>query len=387
MPTNITDERAPRVDRICIGIEVEGVGRIRTKWNRPAVIGQNNFHDVFKRMKLVRSRSFNAHRGVYLTPEDAEHGFGADGPAELVSSPHYFTALNLLRLRNSIWKSLGTKGVVTGRATFRDPRLPAPPAPTTAESRWGRYRLRQIGGSLQTTIGLSVNRLLGNTASRHALARLLVGNQEKRAKLIDIQNAAVAAEQFLTAPGRPLFHVGGQTNPIRLVLFMGLIYILINKTDALGDAVWGKDALGCNFKGYTSFVGCGVANNNGILKLGMRGTGTTTTDFINGIAAITRQTWLTRALSNAAGAGEFDLSELGQPGLSIQTSLEEWFAIPNFTGHNSLCTVVECREKTANLNRHVRDFFNAHKQVVAENHRSSLRQARRLYDAVRILIM
>ena len=92
-PTNgkpITAESAPKVEPIRVGIEIEGVGTIRTQWSRRSVIQQDNFHDVFKRMKLVRSNSFtesHGARGVYVTPEDVEGTFGTQGPAELVSSP------------------------------------------------------------------------------------------------------------------------------------------------------------------------------------------------------------------------------------------------------------------------------------------------------------
>jgi hypothetical protein len=387
MPRAITDEAAPLADRICIGIEIEGVGRVRTNWNRRTVIRQNNFHDVFKRMKLVRSNSFTAHRGVYITPEDTDTDFGTDGPAELVSSPHYFTATDLLRLRNSIWKSMSNRGVRTGRDTFIDPRLPPSVRQTIAESRWGINRLHNIGGSLQTTIGLSVSKLLGNNRlARVAVANLLVGDAGKRTKLIAIQDAAVAAEQYLTAMGRPLYHVRGQTTGIRLVLFMGLIYVLITQTNALGNSGWGKDALGCNFKGYTSFVGCGVTNHNGILRLGARGTGTTASDLVTGIENVTGQNWLTQALNQAIQANHFDLADLGQPGLSMQTYLEEWYAIPNFLFNNGLCTVVECREKTAQLNLRVRTFLNAEKKVVDENDRTGLTQAQLLYAQVRPVI-
>lgn len=360
MPKQVTDEAPPAPGDVRVGIEVEGVGTISTKWDVVPNVSAGDFHDVFKRMKLVRSNSFTSARGVYITPEDADT-FGKQSPAELVSSPHLFTPRNLVFLRNSVWKALSPKGMRTGNDSFVDPRV-APPAPQapTAISRWGAYAPKQIGGSLQTTIGVSTAKLLSDTAAdRNAVIGLLVGDHKKADLAKDLLAAAVAAEGFLTQTGNPLAAFVAKKLGIRLAVFFWLADSFGASITAKGQ--WTKESLGANFKGFSSFVGCGVAVNNNILKLGLAGTVGTSAQakatfagqLVQAIQAVTGKTWITDGLS-----ASIDLDTLGQAGHAFQTSCEGWFAIPNFTAKGNLYTVVECREKAALLNMKMVAFLN-----------------------------
>lgn len=374
MPRQIRDEAAPAVGRVRIGIELEGVGTVSTKWTDEAILALPNFHDVFKRTKLVRSNSFNAGRGVYITPEDS-NDFGKTGPAELVSSPHQFDVTNLNHLRNSVKKALKPMVQVPNparqgqmKSVLNPMRARAHEAEyldetgddtdlfqhAVAESRWALNPQAKIAGSLQTTLGVAAARLLSNVARTRAnVVTLLVGDAKKREKVLDILSAAIRAQQWLTTAGNPLAAYSAQSFRIRMVMFM----YLANKAARVLGGVWTKTALGANFKGYSSFVGCGVGANNDLLTSGIAALGldadTVRTNLLNAMKNNGAHTWLTQALD-----GHLELDEIGKPGLSIQTDVEGWFAIPNFIVNNRLYTVVESREKASLLNIKMVEFLN-----------------------------
>lgn len=355
----IKDESEPETEEIRIGIEVEGVGTVATKWDRRGVVAQPNFHAVFKRTALVRSKSFSSTRGVYITPEDSD-SFGTNSPAELVSTPHVLDGINLLYLRNSVWKALRRAAAPkTGTAVFSDPRAPNPAGPV-AQSRWGRATVVKVGGSLQTTLGVAASKLFSDTASvRRSVIDLLVGKAMKADKVADMCKGAVVAEQYLTGMGQAFEGSGAGEYKycVRLLLFMSFMQPMVEATEAGGEnGVWAKDFLGANFKAQTSFVACGLRTalprfqlavltplRRAALKTGLLAALET-----GGVAV-----WLRTALN-----AHLDVSKIGQPGKSVQTAMEGWFAIPNFLNDGHLYTVVECREKDAALNKSMTKFLN-----------------------------
>jgi hypothetical protein len=371
----IRAEERPKVDSVRIGIEVEGVGTITTQWRNPQIIQQQNFHDVFKRMKLVRSNSFSTERGVYITPEDSGRMFGRSGPAELVSSPHKLDGQSLLALRNSVWKSLGAKGMRTGSDTFRDLR-PQPANAALAQrqqafqgavatSRWGVHKVASISGSLQVTVGVAVEKLLSDDqATRDAVVKLLVGDEGKRLLVGVLLKTAVLAEGWLTAADRPLSGYPDYKFGIRLALLMALISPMTDLIGVVGGR-WGKDRLGCNFKGTSSFVACNIGIGNRFLDLKRREWHYPWADLrralVNGIAVGLGAQGLTDYLLN-----HWDVRKIGQPGNSVQTDVEGWYSLPNFLNNGHLYTIVEVREKAASLNVQMANYLNKLKEPITQ---------------------
>jgi hypothetical protein len=353
---SVTHEGAPAADIVKIGIEVEGVGTVATKWTNPPVVDPRDFHDVFKRMPLVRSKSYGDLRGVYINPEDGDT-FGTSGPAELVSRPHALTPESLALLRNSVWKAIRSSAApTTGRAIYSDPRTPTG-ASGVAASRWARHRgMARIAGSLQTTVGVAVGKLLGTSPdARAAVVTLLGGDATKKARLTDMLTAVVAAETYLTATRGPMDGFAGRGG-LRLALFFAFWAPIRASIVAVSRRGWGKDALGCNFKGMSSFLGCGIPTADLAWRAAIKqskGAATLRAKIITAITDAGGAGWVTRALTD-----DWDLASVGQPGLSEQTSGEGWYALPNFTKDGRLFTIVECREKAAPLNVKMAAFLN-----------------------------
>ncbi len=333
----------------------------------------------------MRSKSYGDLRGVYITPEDSGT-FGTSSPAELVSKPHRLDDLNLVRLRNSVWKALGTGGVTSGKNSFTyngNRRV--------TNNRWGRYRPRNIGGSLQTTVGVGVHRLLSDNAGhrRHCI-ETLIGDDRKQKIVKAIAHSAVIAQQALFEPGAALWHHRNmpaiKVEGLRLSLFLAFINIVLTKSNRLGGggSGWAKDALGANFKGHSSFAGCGVNNNNNILKLGTRALSYNDSDLVEAIRTERGNRLITKAINDYVEDTNNDiLSLIGQRGLSIQTPVERWNAIPNQVHNGHLYTVVECREKESAVNIGMCTFLNSHKKVVDEANQSANNQARLFRTGIR----
>ncbi len=379
MPKQIDQEAAPVNDDVRIGIELEGVGSVMTSWKNKKVINAKNFHDVFKRTPLVRSNSFNDNRGVYIVPEDSKT-FGTNSPAELVSSPHAFNVESLNHLRDSVKKALKssiqvpnpalkgkTKTVMNPMrsrehaATLKDPRLANnhPFQSNVATTRWAANQHVKIAGSLQTTIGVSVGQLVANDGdTRDGVVKLLIGDVEKQSYTNDLLWAAIQIQSYLTSAGGPLYTYQNRAIGIRFAAFMYLVRYFAGAL--AGKGKWAKTALGANFKGYSSFVACAVEANNNILTqrllTGPKNAATVKAEMIQAMVDTDVEEWITGNLDN------FEIEQIGQPGHSLQTSVEKWFSIPNFKHNNRLYTVVEAREKNAILNIKMCEFLNGENQ-------------------------
>lgn len=361
---NITDEATPTAKSIRVGIELEGFGRINTKWEtgEEVVIQEPSFYNVFKRTPLVRSNSFNeaSGLGVYLTPEDADQDYGLSSPVELVSNPHPFTLTGLGKLSDSVRKAmLSTSPMRKAQtATLRDKRAPVvdPVSGKIATSKW-EYHRAKIGRNLQTTIGVSVEKLLSiKPKVRELAAQTLILDENRRSWLLDLVVASVAMQRTLTEVGGPLENLITKKERLglRLAIFMYLIRVFARY--CLGKKVWAKDAFGANFKGYSSFIGCGAANNNDILKaaygVNLVRKAEIQNDLLEAVRVAAPQ-WLDTYLT-----AELDIDNIGQPGLSTQTAVQEWFSIPNFYVSENLYTVVESREGESLLNQQMAQFLN-----------------------------
>ncbi|VVP04006.1 hypothetical protein PS880_02968 [Pseudomonas fluorescens] len=368
----IDAEFAPKSEPVRIGIELEGVGTVQTTWEKKSHQRmmerdeEENFHDVFKRTPLVRSKSFDegVSRGVYIVPEDVDKTYGTFGPAELVSAPHLLDISSLNHLRHSVKKAL-TSGdsPMRGRtqnAVLHDPRLEPSDdfnaAQMTASTRWGKGNMTKVSGSLQTTMGVAVSNLLSDVKnSRIQTVELLIGDPEKRQRTRDLLLGAICIEQCLTRTGGPLEAYAPQSEGIRFAAFMHLVNFFGPKE----KAEWGKDSFGAHFKGGSSFVGCGVADSNDILKLALQLPGTKDkATLMTEIVAKMEDNGLSEWVSKGIASKKFNLEKMGQPGLSMQTTQEDWYSIPNFLQESKLYTVVESREKTSNLNQKMVEFLN-----------------------------
>ena len=190
----VTDESEPKNDSIRVGIEIEGVGTVSTRWDQPDVVTQDNFHDVFKRTPLVRSNSFSGSavfishrrtrtRSVQAVPRSWSLRLTRSAaPACFICATRYGRRFAVPMHRR------------TGSAVFSDPRAPDPGGPV-AETRWGRARLSKVSGSLQTTIGVATAKLFADSApTRKSVVDLLVGKPLKAQKVIDMCKAAVVAD-------------------------------------------------------------------------------------------------------------------------------------------------------------------------------------------------
>ncbi|WP_035056438.1 hypothetical protein [Andreprevotia chitinilytica] len=383
MPKKINEEAAPLNDDVRIGIELEGVGTVKTVWKDKKIIKKANFHDVFKRTPLVRSNSFSDSRGVYITPEDSGD-FGISGPAELVSSPHVLDAANLDLLRNSVKKALKNSvevpNLATGKtktvmnpmrarpheAKLKDKRLPDTDKfqNTVATTRWAINPSVKIAGNIQTTVGVAASKLLSNTEeTRNGVVQLLIGDPTKKQYAKDLLYAAVQIEGYLTAVGHLLQAYSAKKVGIRLAVFM---YLVNHFAGGLAEGAWAKTALGANFKGTTSFRACNVAGNDDLIAqavlAGPDSADAIKADMIADLEANHVADWITKGMADA----DFDIEEIGLPGQSLQTSVEAWFAIDNFTHNNRLYTVIESREKTSTLNIKMCEFLKGSAKTDAQ---------------------
>ncbi|NIA00193.1 hypothetical protein [Massilia sp. CCM 8734] len=119
---------------VCVGLEIEGLGRLAFTWNEAGkqrvdtiretartgnIVPVTQFAQTFKRTALIRSKSYGTYiaggedaqatdnRGVYAVPEEEKlnwPAYGENNPAELVSAPHRLTNDGLRFLRDSIRK-------------------------------------------------------------------------------------------------------------------------------------------------------------------------------------------------------------------------------------------------------------------------------------------
>ncbi|WP_166220816.1 hypothetical protein [Pseudomonas atagonensis] len=362
---DVTDEAAPTNKIIRVGIELEGFGRVNTKWEKPgeeAVIAQDGFYNVFKRTPLIRSDSFNAAtgHGVYLTPEDASDGYGKSSPVELVSNPHPFTTVDLTKLQISVKNAAKPTSPMrkSQKTKLSDPRKPAIDliSGKEATSRW-EYHRATISRNLQTTIGVSVEKLLSIKPELRKLAvQTLILNPTRQSWVLSLIVATVTMQKNLTDVAGPLAALKSKKEVLglRLAIFMYLTRIFAEP--CLGGKVWAKDSFGANFKGYSSFIGCGAANNNDILKatyaLDPLKKTQITENLLLAVKAVSPE-WLDEILTKT-----LDLDHIGQPGLSTQTAVQEWFAIPNFYNNENLYTVIESREGLSLLNQQMAKFLN-----------------------------
>ena len=349
---SISNEKAPVTDLAKIGIELEGVGWVKTNWNAPITTSTSSFHSVFKRTALVRSPSYGDLRGVYIAPEDGEF-FGRHSPAELVSQPHQLNATGVINLRNSLWKAIRKREFSRGQAPFLDPRRAPAAHPPVATSSWQRTAMPRVSGSLQTTIGVQVARMLSDDeAVRQRVSGLLVGDPEKRTRFDHLTKAAVCAERYLTAPGALLERLRNRPDGVRLALFMAFL-VPAMPDEAKG---WAKDYYGCNVKAESSFLACGISEAELPLTAGIirRGSEAVENELLLALLDADVEPWIVNGL-----LARLNVTDIGKPGQSVQTSVERWYSIPNFLVNGHLCCVVEVREKSAPLNSLMVEFLNA----------------------------
>lgn len=369
-----------------VGIELEGVGSVRSKWNDKSIIEENSFEHEYKKARLVRSNSFtnfdgvNGSRGIGISPEQSST-FGTQSPAELVSQPHRFNVRNLIHLRNSLWKALSTQGVRTGSA-----QMTVDDTTATHDTRWAMYRPSRVGGSLQTTIGVGVHKLLSNHANRRrACIKMLVGEKKKQARVMAFATSAVALQRAMCADGGPLENVVNLTpakiQGIRFALFQALVLAGVVDSGMYTDDVWHKNALGANFKGASSWKGCGVSNNPFFLELPARANSWGNNQVVAAIQAVNATGKSTRAITQALTRYGFT-TEAGKEGLAISSDCEDAEPINNFIRNGHLYTVVECREKSSPVNIAMAKFLNSNQKVINPNKSSAKQQATTLISTI-----
>jgi hypothetical protein len=392
----IGEEFAPKVGKVRIGIELEGIGSVHSTWNKSGTkainttAGKERLGEVLKRTPLLRSPSFNEElgRGVAIHSEWSKT-LGTQAPGELVSSPHVFDVKNLDLLRASFKKTLQTDSISsrTQKTIMNDPRLPPddPFNKSQAETRWARVAIK-AGGSLQTTIGIAVGKLLSDDRdTRIKVVNLLVG-EDKRQVVRDLLYAAICIEQHLTAESRPLsaYQGDGPREGIRLAVFMYLTNLF---KDQVRGTLLPKAAYGALFKGDSSFLASNVADSNDILSSRLERKEVkdelmaTLVQMMQDKKKLIAPWVVEGVVKGVALSGKeksrrkFDLSDIGRPGLSLQVDVRKWFSIPNFLHNNRLHIVVEAREKSAGLNQMMAEFLN--EKI----------EAKKFYDDVRVMTL
>lgn len=367
----VGEEFAPSVDIQRIGIELEGIGTVGVKWGKAKPkTTSDGFHQVFKRTPLVRSNSYDKGRGVYIVPEDTDpSSYGKLGPAELVSNPHALDKQGLNDLRASYKKAMvrnsstnpmlkPQKAVLkdirkSDDSTFNSKRY-------SATTRWGQSPLTKVGGSLQVTIGVEVDKLISDDKpTRIKVVEMLVGDATKRQKVRDLLLAAICIEQTLTADGRPFAAFRSRPQGVRLSVFMYLLNIFVDKA-ASSPNTWSKTTFGANFKGDSSFWGCGADSAKEALAAQLSSNPDLETQIVRDILEMMKREGLAQWVIDGIQQKKslFSLSDVGNSGLSMQTDVEKWFSIPNFFYKEKLYTVVESREKNSGLNIKMAQFLN-----------------------------
>lgn len=414
MPNAIDHEEAPRTGQVRIGIELEGVGSIAMSWSLPfptipTVADRQMFQATLKRSRLIRSGSFDAGRGVYLTPEEVtvspnQGVLGRSHPAELVSSPHRLDVQNLEFLRASVEKALRNRqSPMIARAHHAEQRTTTMQLPqghgggqavssldgAQVTATWGRAAGARIGRSLQTTVGVRVENLCSDNAqTRQRAITFLAATPAKQGRMLRLLEAAVAGQQALAADQITIGAMADARHRLRLVLLMYLADVCAPFLKGLG---YEKDAYGCNIKGYSSFVGCGLANANDALRTAVREKarmdaiehaathgpeavpnaaplGQAAGHFQAGANAIANRLRdaMVGVLRNAGGEmtrparaleQQFALEQIGQPGRSIQVVHERAPAIPCFVANNRLYTLIEARQAESSMNMNMGAFL------------------------------
>ncbi|HBO1217561.1 TPA: hypothetical protein ONA18_003959 [Pseudomonas aeruginosa] len=395
MPRNLTTEISPAQDTVRIGIELEGVGTVRIKWpeelghksikNLEHLRAQTDFKDTLKRTPLLRSNSYDDFRGIYITPEEAqEDKLGVDHPAEMVSQPHTLDEQNLEFLRNSVYKALRSnlKGKIAlstneqntryGNAPDKYPAIPNGKVPTVqsgaafsgmytnsgeafptvniVQTIWGK-QVPVLGGNLQVTCGIAVEQLFRQDPEQLSLMADFISRNEYKTRYISLVVCTLAIVEALTAQGEIFYGFADKRNELHLATYMFLLHhVAPIWKPAVG---YEKCAVGANFKGGSSFVGCGVSNTNDLIpdssyasvfaKMTDAITSTNATDKANILSTLTSP----------------QVIELyGKPGLSCQVHFDKWFSIPNFSdAGGNLYTVVEIRQHATGMNLEMAGFL------------------------------
>lgn len=394
MPRNLSTEVTPAQDQVQIGIELEGVGSVRIRW--PQELGHQSikgieqlrlhtdFAGVFKRTHLVRSPSFTGSRGVVITPEDATVTLGTNHPAELVSQPHLLDEANLDYLRSSVHKALqsnlSNKGsLASGQADTR--YGPAPQSQPTitkvnvmalrgtnitfsgmytdsdeifpdvaiSSTVWSRQLPGQLGGNLQVTCGMSVEQLFRTDDERLKQMAKFIARDKFQERYITLVRASTSIVDALTQQGALFATLADKRTGLQFVVFMFLLHHMATAW----KAGYEKNALGANFKGGSSFVGCGVSDRNDLIPAEAYAD-----TYAKLIAAIKQSTGSLKDEVVTQLTSDQVMSKLGQPGLSMQVYYDKWFAIPNFTdARGNLYTVVEMRQKDTEMNLEMCGFL------------------------------
>lgn len=392
----IDHEEAPRGGDRRIGVELEGVGNLTLKWavEFPTIaklVDRQMFQATLKRSRLIRSNSFSDDRGVYLTPEEVSIGpnqgtLGKSHPAELVSSPHQLNTKGLEFLRDSMSKALtDSKSPMASHAHYTELRRANIHLPeghgggravslldgAEVQSAWGRARAK-IGGNLQTTVGVCVERLChDNEAIRRRVVELMAADPTKQKRLLGLLDAAKAGQEALAADQITLGASDDARHRLRLVLFMYLVGGLASQLKGSG---YEKDVYGCNIKGYSSLVGCGLATANDALRTAIREKARNDAidhgemhfqpradaialRLLNAMVASVKKVAELKAHAGTLESA-FVLEHIGQPGRSIQVVHERAPAIPCFVSNNKLYTLIEAREKASMMNLNMASFLN-----------------------------
>lgn len=356
-----------------IGFEMEGVGYVSMNWGKRRPDTEHaDFYEAIKKTKLVRSESYDDFRGVYLSPEVAIDNIGYQHPAELISSPHLLSSKSLDKLRESFKKAMTSKDSKVNHllkvqsAVLNDARHDTHESLNkenyTVSTRWNQVYCKP-GRNLQTTVGIAAAMLLSDDLStRNKVVNMLIFDTRKQVRVKELLKASICIQRVLVKSKYAIFDQSADINTyymrLRLSIFMYLLYAYMPVLYAKNPLGYKKDIYGANFKGYSSFHGCGVpcrvslrehlSKNPGLQRIIVK-------DIFDSMSESEIALWIIQGCTEPHGV--FDLCCVGEEGFSIVTAVSKRFSIPNFYYSNRLYTVVECREGDAPLNQLMAQFL------------------------------
>ena len=399
---------------ILFGVEIEGLGTVKIEWNAAATalitkmitINKNSpqediqqkadFQNYLKPIPLIRSKSFvdsEGQRGIFIAPEiQSSHNLvGMEHPAELVSAPHPLTSDGLSLLHQSVRKvltaELGKRGVIAKKPKLlnithaqeladdithktqislpefknhNDSSKNIASTPAVAISEFTK-NMKSAGG-IQTTIGVSVSKLLnsGNGADVPDPILLLTAQGDKAER---VRELIKATNQIASAILHKSNLSPSQAEGYKLSVLLHLAP-LISK-EAKGPNEMEKDVLGINFKGCTSYEACIPGfKPESIYK-------PTDDEAVEIKKTFSKYTPHFKEVLN-----KLNFSNIGAADQSIQVTIENGNPIENFLHNNELFTVIESREGNSMINSKMKNFLfhkdNSHKDSILHDIKTHL---------------
>ncbi len=373
-------ESTPIEDKVCIGVEMErGMVTLKNmtpiaappadvrkkqithaaKFDVDKIKGVTIWDDAYQKTGVQVAHK---HRGVSMVLETPPSTFSLPTTLEYVTKPYIFGAKKLETMRShfiSTIKAKREKEILSldyptyGKGNGTD-EIPNLQLEITKQSVLGP----QISASIQTTVGVAVCKL-----TKLDNLRILVRDADKLTRLCSAIHVARASLFILST----LFDLNKDNAE---GYFLACLMHSLERLSATHTGLR-KDWFGANFKGFSSFKGCGVVREDTFIETQLSGKEilAANADVLEAAKKSVTHIFPTRWLndkSTESSLGEIqtflagktvDVSLIGKPNRSLQVISEGKPPIANFLNMNHLYTVVESREAGSALNEKMRGFL------------------------------